>query len=264
MYAEIMKKIDLKKVRFSLESPLGEPPLNVWKHYGEPPVAIVSETGSTNDDLKELARRGADRRVLIAEKQTAGKGRQGRTFFSEGGVYMSAILPPLGEAAPFVTHLAAVAVAEAVRALTGEKAEIKWVNDVYVGGKKICGILCESVATDRGRAFIAGIGVNVAEPRGGFPEEIKGRAGAIKCDRSLLAGEILKRLFYLIAYFDKNKLRKCYEELCFLTGKEVTVVMPEEEKQATVLGLAEDLGLTVRYASGETETLRSGEVRLRI
>ena len=261
---ETMKRIDVKKIRISLESPLGNPPLNVWAHYGDPPIEIVSETGSTNDDLKEAARNGAGVRALIAEKQTAGKGRQGRSFFSEGGVYLSAILPPLGEAAPFVTHIAAVAVAEAVRALTGENAEIKWVNDVYVNGKKVCGILCESVVTSGGRRYVAGIGVNVIEPKGGFPSDISQTAGAVHADRSALAGEILKRLFYHIAYFDRKKLQKKYSELCFLEGKEVIVVKPESEKQATVLGLTDDLGLLVRYEDGEIEALSSGEVRLRL
>ena len=259
-----MKKIDRKKVLLSLESPLGEPPANVWARCGNFPVEIVAKTGSTNDDLKEAARNGSACRALIAEKQTAGKGRQGRSFFSEGGVYLSAILPPLGEAAPFVTHIAAVAVAEALRALTGENAEIKWVNDVYVDGKKVCGILCESVVTEKGRAYVAGIGVNTSEPKGGFPSEIAETAGAVPCDRSALAGEILKRLFYHIVCFDRKNLQKSYTELCFLQGKEVVVVQNESERPATVLGLTEDLGLTVRYTDGSKEDLRSGEVRLRL
>ena len=259
-----MKKIDRKKVLLALESPLGDSIPSVWAKYGNPPVEIVGETGSTNDDLKEAARKGAERCVLIAERQTAGKGRQGRSFFSEGGVYLSAILPPLGEAAPYVTHIAAVAVAEAIRSLTGKNAVIKWVNDVYVDGKKVCGILCESVVTEKGRAYVAGIGVNASEPKGGFPPEIAETAGAVPCDRSALAGEILKRLFYHIACFDRNNLKKSYTELCFLEGKEVIVVQNEIEKPATVLGLTEDLGLTVRYSDGSEEDLRSGEVRLRL
>ena len=264
MYAETMSKIDERKVRASLESPLGEPPTDIRSFFGDLPIHVVSETGSTNDDLKEAARSGSGCCALLAERQTAGRGRQGRCFFSEGGLYVSAILPPLGEAAPFLTHIAAVAVTQAIRALSGEKAEIKWVNDIFVQGKKVCGILCESVVTERGRAFIAGIGVNTEQPEGGFPAEIANSAGAVRCDKSALAGEILKRLFYLIERFDKETIRKKYQEFCFLTGKEVAVIRSGEEKRATVIGLAEDLGLTVRYEDGLIETLRSGEVQLKL
>ncbi len=264
-YHQAMSETNLEKVYASLESPLNGKAENVWKSVEKPMVKIVSETGSTNEDLKVLAREGASPCLLIADKQNAGKGRQGRGFFSEGGLYLSAILPSPGEAAPFVTHLAAVAVRESVAYLTGEKPLIKWVNDVYLKGKKLCGILCESVQAGKERRYIAGIGVNLSVPEGGFPKEIEKIATFVRCDKERLAGEIAKRLFYSIANFNKEELVRSYSRASYLKrGDEITVIKPSGEKQAKVLSLTNDLALKVFYENGETEDLIAGEVHLRL
>ena len=255
-----MEHIDLKKLLTAFGS--AQEGAEVRQRFGDFPIEIRHEVSSTNDILKESARRGGGPSALIAERQSAGKGRQGRSFFSESGLYLSAILPPLGDSAPFITHLAAVSVADAIRSLTGEPAEIKWVNDVFLSGKKVCGILCESVVTEKGRAYIAGIGVNIEEPKGGFPPEIRETAGIVLADRSELAGEILKRLLHQIAFFNADELRKRYRDLCFLTGRTVGVQQGDQKKEARVLGLSDDLALLVRYADGSDEALRFGEVHL--
>jgi len=127
-----------------------------------------------------------DGEIIIAESQTAGRGRYGRKFFSPpgGGVYLSAVLCleklPAGEPA-LITALAAVSVCEALEAVTGKSPRIKWVNDIFLDGKKICGILTETV-TEPGsgqRFAVVGIGVNLFMPEEGFPEELKGIAGAV-------------------------------------------------------------------------------------
>ena len=138
---------------------------------------FLQETDSTNRVAKELARQGATHgTAVLAERQTAGRGRMERSFFSpEGGMYLSAILRP--EIPPedllLMTPMAAAAVWKAVERLTGICLGIKWVNDLYLEGKKVCGILCERT----GDAVIVGVGLNLKTPEGGFPPELN--AGAL-------------------------------------------------------------------------------------
>ena len=220
-------------------------------------------TGSTNDDLK--ARAATEHTctvVLFADKQAAGRGRQGRSFYSEGGLYMSILFPTMAEdKAPYLPHIAAVAVAEAIRR-TGLDAKVKWVNDVYVGDKKVCGILAESIVVHGARAYVLGIGVNVGSPKGLLPEDIRGVAAFFEGDKNAIAADVLNTVFDLIEYSTPDCLRARYEALSFLTGRRVTVVRPNEKKPATVLGLSDGLGLSVRYDDGSIEELISGEVHL--
>lgn len=141
---------------------------------------------STNEEIKRLAELGAvEGTVAIANEQTAGKGRQGRSFYSpkNTGIYMSLLLRPEGRPtdALFITTAAAVAVASAIRKVTGEPAGIKWVNDVYIDGKKICGILAEAALDEKVgiKYVVLGIGINVATKDSDFPEEIGGVASSI-------------------------------------------------------------------------------------
>ena len=226
---------------------------------------VVTETGSTNDDLKAAAKEGAaDYTVLIADRQTGGRGREGRSFFSESGLYMSVLLPWRAASAPYLTHLAAIAVAKALRSAAGVSPSIKWVNDVYVDGKKVCGILSESVSLGEARRVVIGIGVNLSSPDTPFPDELKEIAGSVSCEKTLLAAAILKELFRLFESFSAKTVREEYAALCFLKGKRVTVVKDQKEREATALGLDDALGLVVRYDDGTSETLISGEVRVRL
>lgn len=240
--------------------------VNALKKLPHPVFCIhVEETSSTNDDLKVLARRGsADYTLILADRQSAGKGRLGRSFYSEGGLYMSILLPFDNATAFFLTHIAALAVARGIEELTGEGALIKWVNDVYVRGKKVSGILAESIVSPRGRHIVLGIGVNLDTPEQGFPMEIRAIAGSIHADRSLLAVRILHHLFTLLDAGDLDLVRREYAERCFLVGKQAEVIKENSCRKATVTGLTENLALSVRYESGETEDLAFGEVSLRL
>ena len=227
-------------------------------------VSSVAETSSTNDDLKAMARAGApDFTLRIAEKQTAGKGRKNRSFFSEGGLYMS-ILLPFGENFSLVTPVAAVAVAKAIRSLTGEDALIKWVNDVYVKGKKVCGILSESIVVGEARRVVLGIGVNLNTPEGAFPKEISDVAGSVKANRIELATHILKEFLPRFCTGDAATIKREYIALSLLPGKEVLVQKENGCFTATALGFTEDLSLSVRYPDGRTEDLIAGDVSLRL
>ena len=226
-------------------------------------LSHVEETGSTNDDLKAAARLGApDYTLFVADRQRAGKGRVGRSFYSENGLYMSILLPTREKTLPYVTPVAAVAVARAIREVTGKDASIKWVNDVYVEGKKVCGILAERVVTEGGDRLVVGVGVNLDTPEDAFPEEIRGIAGSIHADRSILAARILSHLFTLLDQDDLDAVRRSYRELCFLVGEEVTVIKESGCRKATAVGLTDTLALSVRYDDGEEEDLIAGEVRL--
>lgn len=228
-------------------------------------ITVVAETGSTNDDLKAAAKAGATvPLVLIAERQLGGRGREGRRFFSEHGLYMSILLPWQDDLAPFLTHVAAVAVARAIRALVKVTPMVKWVNDVYVAGRKVCGILTESVVTPFGRRIVLGIGVNVDAPESSFPEQLRSIAGSVSCDKSALAAAILKELFSLCERFSLAALREEYSALSFPAGTRLTVITGEKERTATARGLSNALGLIVEYDDGSFETLISGEVRIKL
>ena len=142
-------------------------------------VRYTEETGSTNADLLDDGS-AASGSVLIAGRQSAGRGRMRRAFASpEGGLYMSVLFRDISAAdALQFTPRAAVAVSLAIERSSGRRAYIKWVNDVLLDGLKVCGILAEAV-TRRGLDMVLGIGVNVAEPDGGFPEALRGVAGAV-------------------------------------------------------------------------------------
>ena len=225
----------------------------------------AEETASTNDDLKVAARLGApDYTLMIADRQIAGKGRLGRSFYSEGGLYMSILLPYREETNAFLTPAAAIAVARAIEDLTGKAALVKWVNDVFVENRKVCGILAESVVTQDGRRIVLGIGVNLDSESANFPEELSGIAGAIGAERSELAAHILRYLFDLTDSGDLPSIRREYRKRCFLVGREVTVHKESGCRKATVLGLTEDLSLSVRYDTGEREDLVAGEISVRL
>ena len=228
-------------------------------------LSHVAETGSTNDDLKLAARAGApDYTLRVADRQTGGRGRTGHSFYSEKGLYMSILLPVQEETMPFVTPIAAVAVARAIRDLTKQSALVKWVNDVFVNDKKVCGILSESVVAEGGRRVVVGIGVNLDLPESDFPEDIRSTAGSISADRSVLAATILRHLFDLLDGGDLDALRKEYRALCFLVGKEIVVKKEAGHRKATALGLTDDLALSVRYDDGSQEDLIAGEVGVRL
>ena len=239
------------------------------------------EVDSTNNIAKKRGLSGEPEGYLaVAESQTAGRGRLGRTFVSpENGIYMSILLRPVcsPEEALRITPIAAVAVTEAITALCGRRAEIKWVNDIYMDGRKVCGILTESVfrAEAGGLDFaVLGIGINLSEPEGGFPKEISDIAGAIFAYgettdgfRERLIAEVWNRFMGFYDDLRNPETVEKYRALCFLPGKQVLVientVAAGVSRPATVLGITDNFGLLVRYEDGTEETLSTGEVSLK-
>ncbi|MBE6775945.1 MAG: biotin--[acetyl-CoA-carboxylase] ligase [Ruminococcaceae bacterium] len=237
-------------------------------------IIAVKETSSTNDELKRLALSGERDTVLfVADSQTAGRGRKGRSFFSPDGtgIYMSLLIHPdlTPEECTLITPLCAVAAAEAIEGVTGIKAGIKWVNDIFIGGKKVAGILTEGSFTRKGADYvIVGIGINLSRPEGGFPEEIRETAGAVAENaselREAVAAETVNRFMHHLKDIKSRKFIRPYRERLFFLGKEITVITADGSYRATAEDIDSDCRLTVRTRSGEIKALGSGEISVKI
>ena len=232
------------------------------------------EINSTNTRAKELAAAGKRNVCITADYQTGGRGRMGRQFFSpEGsGLYFSLLISPTvkGEDGALLTTFAAVAVAEVLEELTGKETAIKWVNDVYMNGKKICGILTGgSVDYETGRFAYAVIGIGINLGKTAFPEELASIASDVERETgvSLSRDTVLQTL---LAKFDRMEealetgaFMETYRKKCFVLGKDVTVTRGNERFPAKALDV-NARGELVVEANGQTMILPSGEVSVRM
>lgn len=237
-------------------------------------IEVLPVAASTNALMREKANRsGKEGCVIIANEQTAGRGRRGRQFFSppDTGIYMSILLRPqnfLPEQAMSITTMAALAACETVEAVSGREAGIKWVNDIFIGGKKVSGILTEATFDmESGTVdyIILGIGMNVYRPAEGFPSEIAERAGAIfhkqvNEGKNRLAAEFLNRFMALYAAAPGADYAEKYRRKSLVIGREITVITPTERRSAFALDVDKDCRLLVRYEDGTVERLLSAEV----
>ncbi len=240
-------------------------------------LEVLPALASTNTMVREKAAAGApEGYTVIANNQTDGKGRRGRSFYSPSGtgIYMSLLLRPrqyASKQAVKLTTMAAVAVCEAIEAVSGKKAQIKWVNDIYVAGKKVCGILTEaSFGLEDGflEYAVLGIGINVSPPMGGFPEELKNVAGAVFCEaqndgKNHLAAEFLNRFMTYYAMSPEICCADSYRSRSLVIGREIQVIFSDGSKKAIALDVDEDCRLMVKYEDGKTERLSSGEISVK-
>ncbi|MCL1822831.1 MAG: biotin--[acetyl-CoA-carboxylase] ligase [Oscillospiraceae bacterium] len=222
---------------------------------------------STNIIAKEKAPLLNNNAVFFTETQTAGRGRFGHKFISppETGIYMSVVLKDVLKNVlknlqniSFLTPAAAVAVCRAVTALTARKPEIKWVNDVLIGGRKLCGILSESAGNDA----VIGIGINYTTDFSALPElnAVSLFGNNPTCTREELAAFIINELENF-----KNDFKSClkeYKALSCLTGQEISYVHNNETFFGTVIGIDDSARLLVKSKSGEITALSSGEIML--
>jgi BirA family biotin operon repressor/biotin-[acetyl-CoA-carboxylase] ligase len=238
---------------------------------------FLESVGSTNNYAKKIAEEGAPSGTLvIAEEQTGGKGRRGRTWTAARGsnVMMTLLLRPeiQPEHASMLTLLMALAVAGGIRKMTGLDARIKWPNDVVVNGKKICGILTEmNTEVDYINYVVIGTGINVNQVE--FPEEIAHMAGSLcnelgqKVSRSALIQVILEELERLYEIFlkteDLSEVCEKYNEICANVGHEIRVLEPGNEYTGTTEGINAKGELVVQKSSGERVCVYSGEVSVR-
>jgi len=240
-------------------------------------VKVYDELVSTNLTVREAAKAGASEGlVVIADQQTGGYGRYGRAFHSPDGtgLYMSVLLRPEGtpETAQLITTAAAVAVAEAIEELTGRHCGIKWVNDLILDGKKVCGILTEgSIDCETGLLHyaIVGIGINIRPPEGDFPEELRTIAGALPTVggedlRCRLAAAVLDRLTDFYERLPEQDCYDAYKSRSCLIGREINILpLGAEPIPATAVDVEPDFSLRVRLADGTEKLLNSGEVSVR-
>lgn len=239
-------------------------------------ITIFDELDSTNNYLKKLGSQGKkENQLVIALRQTGGRGRKGRSFYSPSGtgVYFSLLLHPecVIEKSLFLTVMAAVSVAETVMEYNKNNVKIKWVNDIYIDGKKVCGILTEgSINTNKKLDYaVVGIGINVIAPKNGFPEYIKDIATAIfpgKTEENIkekIVAEVVNRFFQMYNGDDNDFIRR-YKEYSYLTGKEINIISGEKTRPAVVLDITDDCRLLVKNKNGEIEEISSGDVSVRL
>lgn len=234
------------------------------------PITVVEATASTNTDLRELALAGAPAgTTLIAATQTGGRGRRGRTFHSpEGGLYLSTLLRPEGETDPGrITCYGAVAAARAIERLCPLSVGIKWVNDLYLEGRKVAGILAEGVLAPEGTlsAVVLGIGINLY---GTLPPELESIATTVAAHGPTLSREDLAAAFLnewerVYAVPDHAAVMEEYRRRSIVLGREVTVVQGEHTYPAVATAITDEGHLRVSTPTGE-QTLCSGEVSLRL
>ena len=231
-------------------------------------ITCFDTTDSTNTQAKALARQGAEHfSLVVANEQTAGKGRLGRTFYSpaDSGIYLSLILRPQFDItdATIITTACSVAVAMAIKKVCGIKVQIKWVNDLLFNGKKVCGILTESESTNGKLSFIVlGIGINFTMSQ--FPCDIQNKAGAIFAStditREALIAQILNEFYAIYRKLPSHEFMEFYRQNNCTLGKQITVLVPGGSYKAQAKGITDEGGLVVSLQNGETQIISSGEV----
>lgn len=241
-------------------------------------LRVFELVDSTNTVLRNMANDGSDEKtVVIADGQTQGRGRRGRSFFSpsDSGIYMSILLRPQNDIkdAVLITAAAAVCVSRAIDKVCKVKSEIKWVNDIYIDDKKVCGILAESALdpkTASVKYIILGIGVNLYYPKNDFPSEIQNIAASVLENkenidlRDSLAAEIINEFFSVYPNVSDKKIYNEYKDRLMLIGKDIMVYNAEKQYEATAIGLDENFRLCVKTKSGEKILLNSGEVSTKL
>lgn len=234
---------------------------------------ILDETESTNNIARELAKQGVPQYTcVLSHRQTGGRGRMGRSFFSyNGGIYLSVVLRPsiTPQESLFLTVAAATAAAEAISEISGKSALIKWVNDIYINGKKVCGILTEGNIVGNSLDFaVLGIGINLFGHEGIFPEDIKDIAGYIldsepsmdqKC--RLITLFMQKFRFYFENLHEK-RFMLTYRSLNFLKDREITFERGEKTYSGKVIDINDDAALIVKSGC-KTLALTFGDVSIR-
>ena len=245
---------------------------NLPDRYKDCRIIVMSVTDSTNNQAKKLAAEGAAHgTLLLAEEQTAGRGRYGKSFFSPRGegLYMSVILKPsLRMAEPqMITVAAAVAVCSAIEKLAELEPSIKWVNDIYMDGKKICGILSEAVTDFESGgidSIIVGVGVDCSIDEKSLPPELLGIVGSLGGGvfRNRLAAELASGILDSFQDLGKREIIDGYRQRSLMTGRDILYMRGNEELHARVTGISDTGGLLVITEQGTEAELQSGEVSL--
>ncbi len=245
------------------------------------PVEVFDTIDSTNSEARRRLSQGLKPPFLmIALSQTQGRGRLGRSFFSPhgSGLYMTLVLDSQDQLdrLTVVTPTAAVAVAEAIADVCHKEANIKWVNDLYLNHKKICGILTETVAFSGGYHVMIGIGINLTTAH--FPEGFRNPAGAVfsenesPADSSLLCARIVTKLIHYLTPEASKACLPAYRTRLCMVGERVICThhfpgdgetAEEDGIEGIMLGVDDDYGLILQRNDGHIDILRGGEVSVK-
>jgi len=245
---------------------------NCMKSY-----TVLSTVDSTSNYLKKLADIFPDGHTVIAEEQLSGRGRQGKTFYSpEGqGLYMSILVKnPERVSDELFTAKICVAVCRAIDSITGTDNNsgvgIKWVNDIYFGKKKLCGILCERFMSANGETYvIAGVGINVRFSKGTVPKDIRNIATSLyditknEYNSYELASLVCEEFEKVFACTNEDVLSE-YKKRSVVIGREISIVSENGDIRAAALDICDDGALLVRTEEGYTRRLCGGEITIRL
>lgn len=231
-------------------------------------ITRLDTVDSTNTYLKALVRNGAGHgTAVVADRQTGGRGRQGKTFFSPAGsgVYLSVFLAPETDKLTLLTTAAAVAVRRAIKNVTGIDTGIKWINDIYKDGKKLCGILAEAI---NGGAVI-GVGLNLFAPTEPIPEELDGKITYLFdgfCDgiKDVLSDAIITELCDICRELRSPAMLDEYRSASIVLGREIEYYMNNIGFAARAVDIDSDGGLITVDAEGKTVTLNAGNISIKI
>ena len=233
---------------------------------------------STNTEAKRKLNNEVEADFLVvAEEQTKGRGRLGRTFYSpaQNGLYMSLVLHDIDSQADstLITTLAAVAVCKAIEELTNQKPQIKWVNDIFLNGKKICGILTEGIInleTQSIQSIILGIGLNITINEDDLPIELKRIIGSLfekneqTYSRNEIAASIINHFYRLYSTMATREFMDDYRERCFVLGEDVIFVLQRKRYEGRAIAIDDHGGLVVKLTDNSEKTLSYGEISIKM
>ncbi len=240
-------------------------------------IHLLKTVTSTNDYAKDLAKHGANKYTLVvADTQTNGKGRMGRTFISPAGtgIYMSMILRPKTsiETTQLITACVAVAISKAIDTVCNTNTKIKWVNDVFLNDKKLSGTLTEGAINFETNTFdyaIVGCGINVRSIKHLLSEDLSNVATSIedetslKVSRSRLIAEVFNNVYLQVKDIENKHFLEDYRSRSMIIGKQVLVLEHGKETIAKAIGIDDTAGLIVQFKDGSTKVLNSGEARIK-
>lgn len=236
-------------------------------------LIVLDKVDSTNNEAKRMiANSFSGHALIVSNEQTNGRGRLGRDFYSpkNTGVYMSFLFSHSVKTSKAIlsTTAAAVAVVRAVESLTNLKPMIKWVNDVYIENKKVCGILTEAVTdfeTGLVQNVVVGIGINTSTED--FPDELKNSAVSLNWNglsRNRLTAEVANRFIEICSDLDNKSYLKTYRERSLIIGQSIDFYKNNVKYNAVAVDIDDNGGLIVKLPNGLTEVLNSGEITVRL
>ncbi|WP_300409202.1 biotin--[acetyl-CoA-carboxylase] ligase [Lagierella sp.] len=280
-----IKKLQMEGYNIESNNPLGYKLLDnnypissqdILKYVKEKNVTleVLDETPSTNEYLKALALKGeSEFYTIIAHRQSSGKGRNGKSFHSpkNTGVYLSMLLrPSFGlEKSLNITTATAVAVSKTIEKTTLKKTSIKWVNDVFIGDRKVSGILTEGAMDLETRNLshvVLGVGVNLFKPKSNFPKDINDKAGYILEDydakfKEKFIGELIDSIIYHYRHLDSKEIYEYYREKSYLKGRVVEFLYNGKLLRGRVLDIDKDFFLVIS-TNNKVLSLYTGSVNV--